>query len=87
MNTVEKSYDILIVFRFEYFPPTVVSPPEMEFIMACNRALDAEVSVDNALSPSDALRIAVAWAAFNPTMSRFSVNTVNCCPASFNVAR
>ena len=78
LNTVDKSYDMLMVFRFEYLPPTVVSPPDIEFIIACNNALDADVSVDNALSPSDAVRMAVAWAAFNPTTSRFSVNTVNC---------
>ena len=81
-NALDVSNDIFILFRSEYRPPTLLSSPRIEFIIACNNALDADVSDVSAFSPSDAVFMAVAWAAVIPTTFRFSVNTVNCSPAS-----
>ena len=56
-------------------------------MIACNNALDAEESPVSAVSPADSLRIEVASPAVMPTTSRFSVNIVNCSPASVSVLR
>ena len=76
-NAFAVSNEMFILFKSDIFPPTVVSSPRIEFIIACNSALDAEVSAINAFSPSEAVCIAVAWAAVIPTTSKFSVNSVN----------
>ena len=56
-------------------------------MMACSKAFDADASDVNAFSPSDAVRMAVAWAAVMPTVSRFSVNTVSCSLADVKTSR
>lgn len=59
----------------------------MEFIIAVNNAADADLSRISANSPSDAVFMAAAWAAVFPTMSRFSLNAVNCSPARVRFSR
>lgn len=76
-NAFTVSNDNVMLFKSEYLPPTDASVPRMEFIIACNNCFDADVSAVNAFSPSDAVFMAVAWAAVMPTTSRFSLNTVN----------
>lgn len=66
---------------------TRVSVPRIEFIIAFNNAVDADLSRASANSPSDAVFIAVAWAAVLPTISKFSLNAVNCSPAWDNLSR
>ena len=78
---------MFMLFRSEYLPPTLLSVPRVEFIIACNSALDADVSAVKAFSPSDAVFMAAAWDAVMPTTLRFSVKTVSCSPACCNTLR
>lgn len=77
---------MLMLFKSEYLPPTDASVPRIEFIIACNKALDADVSEVSAFSPSDAFFMDDACAAVIPTTSKFSVNVVNSSPALPNVS-
>ena len=77
-NAFAESKAKLMLFKSENLPPTVASSPRIEFIIACNKAFDAELSSVKAFSPSEAVFIAVACSAVMPTTSKFSVNTVSC---------
>ena len=77
-NEFAASKDKSILFNgLKLLFSTRVSLPRIEFIIAFNNALDADVSRASAFSPSLAVFIAAAWAAVLPTISKFSLNATN----------
>lgn len=86
-NAFAVSKDMLMLFNGEYLPLTEESSPRIELMMACNNALDAELSDVKADSPSDSWRIADAWVAVMPTILRFSVKVFKSVPAWSSVSR